>query len=168
MTTAQSQSSNFRASLRASAVQAPLALATSSLPSTPLRMPYTLSTSLLDILRYKTLLILVTKNFIWIHIYINILYFNVFNILTKLLINFQPGSSIPKVTLWIVAVQNVSSPPRWKVEPPNTLDGMYVLFTSTKNNFLLITVLNVIISILSFTGSITSYQPNGWAKRIPM
>ncbi|XP_026325808.1 inactive dipeptidyl peptidase 10 isoform X1 [Hyposmocoma kahamanoa] len=35
-----------------------------------------------------------------------------------------PGSSIPKVTLWIVAVQNVSSPPRWEVKPPSTLDGM--------------------------------------------
>ncbi|OWR49175.1 dipeptidyl aminopeptidase protein 6 isoform 1 [Danaus plexippus plexippus] len=35
-----------------------------------------------------------------------------------------PGSSIPLVKLWIVAVQNVTSPPRWEVKPPSTLDGM--------------------------------------------
>ncbi|XP_013180978.1 PREDICTED: inactive dipeptidyl peptidase 10 [Papilio xuthus] len=35
-----------------------------------------------------------------------------------------PGSSIPKVKLWIVAVQNTTSPPRWEVKPPSTLDGI--------------------------------------------
>ncbi|CAH2066381.1 unnamed protein product, partial [Iphiclides podalirius] len=35
-----------------------------------------------------------------------------------------PGSSIPKVRLWIVGVQNTTSPPRWEVKPPSTLDGM--------------------------------------------
>ncbi|XP_047544358.1 inactive dipeptidyl peptidase 10 isoform X1 [Vanessa atalanta] len=35
-----------------------------------------------------------------------------------------PGSSIPQVTLWIIAVQNVTSPPRWEVKPPSTLDGI--------------------------------------------
>ncbi|XP_064076712.1 inactive dipeptidyl peptidase 10 isoform X1 [Vanessa tameamea] len=35
-----------------------------------------------------------------------------------------PGSSIPQVTLWIIAVQNVTSPPKWEVKPPSTLDGI--------------------------------------------
>ncbi|KOB70112.1 Inactive dipeptidyl peptidase 10 [Operophtera brumata] len=36
-----------------------------------------------------------------------------------------PGSSIPKVTLWIVSVENTSSTPqKWAVKPPTTLDGM--------------------------------------------
>ncbi|KAI8427643.1 hypothetical protein MSG28_002118 [Choristoneura fumiferana] len=35
-----------------------------------------------------------------------------------------PGSSIPRVKLSIVAVQNSTSPPRWEIKPPNTLDGM--------------------------------------------
>ncbi|XP_063529706.1 inactive dipeptidyl peptidase 10 isoform X2 [Cydia strobilella] len=35
-----------------------------------------------------------------------------------------PGSSIPKVKLWIVAVQNSTSPQRWEIKPPSTLDGM--------------------------------------------
>ncbi|CAH2238065.1 jg18449 [Pararge aegeria aegeria] len=35
-----------------------------------------------------------------------------------------PGSSIPQAKLSIVAVQNVTSPPRWEVKPPDTLDGM--------------------------------------------
>ncbi|VVC90325.1 unnamed protein product [Leptidea sinapis] len=35
-----------------------------------------------------------------------------------------PGSSIPIARLWIVGVQNVTTPPRWEVKPPSTLDGM--------------------------------------------
>ncbi|KAJ2944629.1 hypothetical protein O0L34_g3981 [Tuta absoluta] len=35
-----------------------------------------------------------------------------------------PGSSIPKVKLFIVAVQNITAPPRWEVKPPYALDGM--------------------------------------------
>ncbi|XP_031763771.1 inactive dipeptidyl peptidase 10 isoform X1 [Galleria mellonella] len=35
-----------------------------------------------------------------------------------------PGSSIPKVKLWIVVVENTTSPTRWEVRPPGTLDGM--------------------------------------------
>lgn len=39
----------------------------------------------------------------------------------------QPGSSIPKVELCIVKVENTTSTPqKWVVKPPNTLDGMYV------------------------------------------
>ncbi|CAG9784553.1 unnamed protein product [Diatraea saccharalis] len=38
-----------------------------------------------------------------------------------------PGSSIPIARLWIVGVQNVTSPPRWEVRPPSTLDGMYAV-----------------------------------------
>ncbi|XP_075992085.1 inactive dipeptidyl peptidase 10 isoform X1 [Anticarsia gemmatalis] len=36
-----------------------------------------------------------------------------------------PGSSIPKVKLSIVSVQNLTSPPRWEVRPPSTLDGIF-------------------------------------------
>jgi hypothetical protein len=49
---------------------------------------------------------------------------NEFIIILPLVATFQPGSSIPKAMLWIVSVQNVTSPPRWEVKPPNTLDGM--------------------------------------------
>ncbi|XP_041976743.1 inactive dipeptidyl peptidase 10 isoform X2 [Aricia agestis] len=35
-----------------------------------------------------------------------------------------PGSSIPRVKLWIVGVRNVTTLPRWEVRPPTTLDGM--------------------------------------------
>lgn len=77
----------------------------------------------------------------------------------------QPGSSIPKVTLCIVKVENTSSTPqKWEVKPPNTLDGMYVWtsnFPIMQNDKRDTQVLMLLLS-----GSIISYQPSGWAKII--
>lgn len=78
----------------------------------------------------------------------------------------QPGSSIPKVSLCIVKVENTTTTPqKWIVKPPSTLDGMYV------QTFIFVYHAKLCTEHLYFCfvlGSIISYQPNGWAKIILM
>ncbi|GBP23129.1 Inactive dipeptidyl peptidase 10 [Eumeta japonica] len=42
-----------------------------------------------------------------------------------------PGTPIPKVKLWIVAVENSTTPTRWEVKPPPTLEGIIMLRGTT-------------------------------------
>ncbi|CAG9099852.1 unnamed protein product [Plutella xylostella] len=75
-----------------------------------------------------------------------------------------PGSPIPKVKLWIVAVQNTTSPPRWEVKPPSSLDGMeYYLISAqwvgTQNSHVGVVWMNRAQNLTVYS---SCYTPN-WA-----